>query len=283
MSVLVETRDLWFMYPGSDSWALRGINFALSERELVAIIGQNGGGKSTLAKNLNGLLKPTKGTVLVEGLDTKVTPSHEIVKRVGYVFQNPSHQIFESRVFQEVAYGPRNLGLSEEEVKDRVRWALSLVGLEGYEDYNPYDLDYGKMKLLTVAAVLALKPKVLILDEPTTGQDHAGRHVLARLVKQLNREGFTIAVITHDMRFVAAVAERTVLISEGQKIIDGPTREVLYSIDVLRKAAIKPPQIVQLSLALKEKGIPLNVLTLEEAVEEITRLRKEKGSVNTLK
>ncbi|MGC9108466.1 MAG: energy-coupling factor ABC transporter ATP-binding protein, partial [Infirmifilum sp.] len=201
-------------------------------------------------------------------------PSHEIVKRVGYVFQNPSHQIFESNVFQEVAYGPRNLGLSEEEVKDRVRWALSLVGLEGYEDHNPYDLDYGKMKLLTVASVLSMKPKVLVLDEPTTGQDHAGRHLLASLVKKLNREGFTIAIITHDMRFVAEVAPRTVLIADGQKILDGPTREVLYTVDVLKKAAIKPPQIVQLSLALREHGFSFSSLTLQEMLDEMRKLMK---------
>ncbi|AKG38265.1 MAG: energy-coupling factor ABC transporter ATP-binding protein [Infirmifilum sp.] len=274
MSIIIETKDLWFRYPGIDTWALKGINLTINTGELIAIIGQNGGGKSTLAKNLNGLLKPTKGVVLVEGLDTKTTPSHEIVKRVGYVFQNPSHQIFESNVFQEVAYGPRNLGLSEEEVKDRVRWALSLVGLEGYEDHNPYDLDYGKMKLLTVASVLSMKPKVLVLDEPTTGQDHAGRHLLASLVKKLNREGFTIAIITHDMRFVAEVAPRTVLIADGQKILDGPTREVLYTVDVLKKAAIKPPQIVQLSLALREHGFSFSSLTLQEMLDEMRKLIK---------
>ncbi|PLJ77504.1 energy-coupling factor ABC transporter ATP-binding protein [Infirmifilum sp. SLHALR2] len=276
MDAVVEVKDLWFRYPGADSWALRGVNFSLKPGERVAIIGQNGGGKTTLAKNINGLLKPTKGVVLVDGLDTRTTPTHEIVKRVGYVFQNPSHQIFESKVRDEVAYGPRNLGLSEEEVNERVKWALSLVGLEGFEDHNPYDLDYGKMKLLTVASVLAMKPKVLILDEPTTGQDHAGRHVLAKLVKGLNDEGFTIVVITHDMRFVAEVAERTVLVAEGQILLDGPTREVLYAVDVLRKAAIKPPQIVQLSLILRDKGIPLNAITLDEAVKEISEIVKSK-------
>jgi len=276
MDAVVEVKDLWFQYPGADSWALRGVNFSLKPGERVAIIGQNGGGKTTLAKNINGLLKPTKGVVLVDGLDTRTTPTHEIVKRVGYVFQNPSHQIFESKVRDEVAYGPRNLGLSEEEVSERVKWALSLVGLEGFEDHNPYDLDYGKMKLLTVASVLAMKPKVLILDEPTTGQDHAGRHVLAKLVRELNDEGFTIVVITHDMRFVAEVAERTVLVAEGQILLDGPTREVLYAVDVLRKAAIKPPQIVQLSLILRDKGVPLSAITLDEAVKEISEIVKSK-------
>ncbi|QOJ78690.1 ATP-binding cassette domain-containing protein [Infirmifilum lucidum] len=272
MATVIEVRDLWFKYPGVDDWALRGVNFTLSSGELVAIIGQNGGGKTTLAKNLNGLLKPTKGVVLVDGLDTRSTPTREIVRRVGYVFQNPSHQIFESKVWEEVAYGPRNLGLPEDEVRNRVRWALSLVGLEGFEDHNPYDLDYSKMKLLTIASVLAMKPKVIVLDEPTTGQDHAGRHVLAKLVRQLNSEGFTIVVITHDMRFVAEVAKRVVLMADGRILLDGPTREVLYAVDVLRRAAIKPPQIVQLSLALREIGFPMNALTLAEATEEVARI-----------
>ncbi|MCI4409753.1 MAG: ABC transporter ATP-binding protein, partial [Thermofilum sp.] len=245
MSEIIRVEDVWFRYEGADFWALKGVSLTIKKGELLAIIGQNGGGKTTLAKNLNGLLKPTKGRVLVDGLDTKTTPTYEIVKRVGYVFQNPSHQIFESTVWKEVAYGPTNLGLSPEEVKQRVEWALSEVGLQGYEQYNPYDLDYGKMKLLTVASVLAMKPQVLILDEPTTGQDHAGRHLLSNLSKKLNREGFTVVIITHDMRFVAETVNRVVLVSNGEILMDGSTREVLNAFDVLKKAAIKPPQIVQ--------------------------------------
>jgi energy-coupling factor transport system ATP-binding protein len=271
MSEIVRVEDVWFRYEGADFWALKGVSLTIKKGELLAIIGQNGGGKTTLAKNLNGLLKPTKGRVLVDGLDTKTAPTHEIVKRVGYVFQNPSHQIFESTVWKEVAYGPTNLGLSPEEVKQRVEWALSEVGLQGYEQYNPYDLDYGKMKLLTVASVLAMKPQVLILDEPTTGQDHAGRHLLSNLSKKLNREGFTVVIITHDMRFVAETVNRVVLVSNGEILMDGSTREVLNAFDVLKKAAIKPPQIVQLASELRKKGVDINALTVEEALQEILK------------
>ncbi|MEM0008560.1 MAG: ABC transporter ATP-binding protein [Thermofilum sp.] len=269
MSEIIRVEDVWFRYEGADFWALKGVSLTIKKGELLAIIGQNGGGKTTLAKNLNGLLKPTKGRVMVDGLDTKTAPTHEIVKRVGYVFQNPSHQIFESTVWKEVAYGPTNLGLSPEEVKQRVEWALSEVGLQGYEQYNPYDLDYGKMKLLTVASVLSMKPQVLILDEPTTGQDHAGRHLLSNLSKKLNREGFTVVIITHDMRFVAETVNRVVLVSNGEILMDGSTREVLNAFDVLKKAAIKPPQIVQLASELRKKGIDINALTVEEALQEI--------------
>jgi len=271
MSEIIRVEDVWFRYEGADFWALRGVSLTIKKGELLAIIGQNGGGKTTLAKNLNGLLKPTKGRVMVDGLDTKTAPTHEIVKRVGYVFQNPSHQIFESTVWKEVAYGPTNLGLSPEEVKQRVEWALSEVGLQGYEQYNPYDLDYGKMKLLTVASVLAMKPQVLILDEPTTGQDHAGRRLLSYLSKKLNREGFTVVIITHDMRFVAETVNRVVLVSNGEILMDGSTREVLNAFDVLKKAAIKPPQIVQLASELRKKGIDINALTVEEALQEILK------------
>lgn len=275
MSEIIRVEDVWFRYEGADFWALKGVSLTIKKGELLAIIGQNGGGKTTLAKNLNGLLKPTKGRVMVDGLDTKTAPTHEIVKRVGYVFQNPSHQIFESTVWKEVAYGPTNLGLSQEEVKQRVEWALSEVGLQGYEQYNPYDLDYGKMKLLTVASVLAMKPQVLILDEPTTGQDHAGRHLLSNLSKKLNREGFTVVIITHDMRFVAETVNRVVLVSNGEILMDGSTREVLNAFDVLKKAAIKPPQIVQLASELRKKGIDINALTVEEALQEILKHYKE--------
>jgi len=269
---VIRVEDLWFRYPGSDSWALRGVNLRVSQGEVIAFIGQNGGGKTTLAKNLNGLLKPTRGRVLVEGLDTRTTPTHELVKRVGYVFQNPTHQIFESSVWREVAYGPRNLGLPPDEVERRVRWALSEVGLSGYEDHNPYDLDYGKMKLLTIASVLAMKPNVLVLDEPTTGQDHAGRRTLASLVRKLHGEGFTIIIITHDMKFVSENAGRTVLIANGQVVLDGPTRSVLQAVEVLKENAIKPPQIVQLSLELQRRGFKLDALTLQEAVEQVKKI-----------
>jgi energy-coupling factor transport system ATP-binding protein len=271
MSEIIRVEDVWFRYEGADFWALKGVSLTIKKGELLAIIGQNGGGKTTLAKNLNGLLKPTKGRVMVDGLDTKTAPTHEIVKRVGYVFQNPSHQIFESTVWKEVAYGPTNLGLSPEEIKQRVEWALSEVGLQGYEQYNPYDLDYGKMKLLTVASVLAMKPQVLILDEPTNGQDHAGRRLLSNLSKKLNREGFTVILITHDMRFVAETVNRVILVSNGEILMDGSTREVLNAFDVLKKAAIKPPQIVQLAGELRKKGVDINALTIEEALQEILK------------
>ena len=217
-------------------------------------------------------LKPTKGDVIVKGMNTKETPTHILTSIVGYVFQNPAHQIFTKSVYEEVAYGPRNQGLSKEEVDERVRMALELVDLLGYEDTHPYDLNYGQMKLLTIASIIAMQPEVYVLDEPTSGQDHMGRRKLVKLIDMLNREGKTVIVITHDMRFVAETSERTILMARGKIIGDGPTEEILSNTELLKQTAIKPPQVVQLCEGLRERGIELHALTIQEA-REILRER----------
>ncbi len=268
---IIETKNLWFSY-SPEVTALRNINLEIYKGELIALIGQNGGGKTTLAKHFNGLLKPTKGDVYVKGQNTKDVPANRLALTVGYVFQNPAHQIFTSKVYDEVAYGARNEGLNEEEVKERVEYALEEVGLIGYEDWHPYDLDYGKMKLLTVASIISMKPEVYVLDEPTTGQDHKGRRVLADLVIKLNKEGNTVIVITHDMKFVARTAKRTILLANGEVIKDGATNEVLHDLETLKKAMIKPPQVVQLAYSLKSYGVPTNILTIDDAFNSFKKL-----------
>ena len=268
---IIEVKDVWFKY-SEEVTALRGVSLEVTQGEKIALIGQNGSGKTTLAKHLNGLLKPTKGDVIVKGMNTKETPTHVITNIVGYVFQNPAHQIFTKSVYEEVAYGPRNQGLSKEEVDERVRMALELVDLLGYEDTHPYDLNYGQMKLLTIASIIAMQPEVYVLDEPTSGQDHMGRRKLVKLIDMLNREGKTIIVITHDMRFVAETSERTILMARGKIIGDGPTEEILTNTELLKQTAIKPPQVVQLCEGLRERGIELHALTIQEA-REILRER----------
>ena len=208
---LVDVEDVWFSYD-SEVMALKGVSIAIDKGETIALIGQNGGGKTTLAKHFNGLLKPTKGRVLVKDVDTKFVPANRLALTVGYVFQNPAHQIFSSTVRDEVSFGPRNARLSEAEVTRRTAEAIEKVGLKGYENIHPYDLDYGKQKLLTVASIMSMNPEVYCLDEPTTGQDHKGRWRVADLIRKLNESGATVIVITHDMRFVAEVVRRVVLI-----------------------------------------------------------------------
>jgi energy-coupling factor transport system ATP-binding protein len=270
LSPVIEVEDVWFSY-SEEVTALRGVSMEVEEGEMIAIIGQNGGGKTTLAKHLNGLLKPTRGVVRVKKLDTRETPLERLTSIVGYVFQNPAHQIFTSKVYDEVAYGPTNQGLSKEEVDERVEKALEMVGLSEYRDVHPYDLDYGRMKLLTIASILSMEPEVLVLDEPTSGQDHRGVRAVARLISRLGRAGKTILFITHSMRFVAELAERTIVMADGLIIGDGPTREVLTDLEMLKRAAIKPPQIAELCIELKGKGFNLEALTIEEAVKTFSR------------
>ena len=254
---LIEARDVWFSY-NHEVMALRGISIAIGEAETIALIGQNGGGKTTLAKHFNGLLKPAKGTVLVNGIETRSMPANKLAFTVGYVFQNPAHQIFSSKVREEVAFGPRNARLPHDEVEQRTADAIELVGLKGLEDVHPYDLDYGKQKLLTIASIISMKPQVYCLDEPTTGQDHRGRRMVAQLIRKLNESGATVIVITHDM-----------LIADGQILADMPTKEIFERLELLKSAQIRPPQITLLACALEAYHIPRNTLTIQEMARSL--------------
>jgi energy-coupling factor transporter ATP-binding protein EcfA2 len=265
---LIDVQDVWYSY-GNEVMALKGVSLKIELKETVALIGQNGGGKTTLAKQFNGLLKPTRGRVLIKGVETREVATNRLALTVGYVFQNPSHQIFCSKVWDEVAFGPRNAGFGAQEIEDRTKWAIGAVGLSGYEQTHPYDLDYGKMKLLTIASIMSIKPEVYCLDEPTTGQDHQGRRRVAELIRDLNEVGSTVIVITHDMRFVAEVAKRIVLVAAGKIVADGPTREIFEETDTLAKAQIRPPQITQLAHALADCGVPRNLMTIREAADSI--------------
>mgnify|MGYP001058936938 FL=1 len=263
MSPIIEVEDVWHIYPPNIT-ALKGVTLRIELGESIALIGQNGGGKTTLAKHFNGLLKPTRGKVLVKGVDTKTRDTGDLALTVGYVFQNPIHQIFSSTVYDEIAFGPKNIGMTGKELEERVMKTIEEVGLSGYEKTHPYDLDYGKMKLLTIASIMAMNPDVYCLDEPTTGQDHVGRRTVAALVKRLNAKGATVITITHDMRFVANVARRVILIADGRILADGPTRAIFQSENALRSAQIKPPQVTQLAEALSEYNIPKDILTVDE-------------------
>ncbi|MEM4416773.1 MAG: energy-coupling factor ABC transporter ATP-binding protein [Nitrososphaerota archaeon] len=265
---MIDVEDVWYWYD-QDVPALKGVSLSIRAGEVVAIIGQNGGGKTTLAKHLNGLLKPRRGVVRVKGYDTRETPTHKLASIVAYVFQNPSHQIFMSTVYDEVAYGPLQMGLTKTMVNKLVAYALEVVGLSVNPQTHPYDLDYGQMKLVTIASAVAMNPDVLVLDEPTTGQDHRGRRKVAEVVKRLNSEGKTIIIITHDMRFVTETAGRTVVIADGVVLADGPTSSIMADVELLSRAAIKPPQTVRLAQSLRSRGFNMSMLTVSEALEEL--------------
>ncbi|RLF00548.1 MAG: ABC transporter, partial [Thermoprotei archaeon] len=266
--VIIEVKDLWYVYPGPPPIeALKGVNLRIRKGEFVAIVGQNGAGKTTLVKHFIGLLKPTKGRVIVNGKDVSTVSPAELSAEVGFVFQNPDHQLFAYTVQEEVAFGPKNLGLPEDEVNKRVEDALKLVGLWNLRNVYPFKLSFGDRRKLSVAAVIAMKPKVLVLDEPTTGQDYKGRYEITEIAARMREEGCTVIMITHDMELVAKYADRTIVMGLGKILLDGPTDEVLSKEDILEQTYIKPPQITQLANLLSNYGVPNNILTVDEMYE----------------
>jgi energy-coupling factor transport system ATP-binding protein len=226
------------------------VNLLIGDGELVAILGENGAGKTTLIKHINGLLKPSKGTVLVNGINTKENTVASIAKNVGLVFQNPDHQLFAETVEKELSFALTNFGFSPDESARRIDWALSEFLLEGYRERPPFMLSGGERKRLALASVLCYGPTIVILDEPTTGQDNRQKERLASLLKKLNEEGKTVIVVTHDMEFVADYIPRTILLSAGRVLADGSTKEILTKKDLLAKASLVPPQLVEICWSL---------------------------------
>jgi energy-coupling factor transport system ATP-binding protein len=271
-AIVVE--DLWHIYPNGIK-ALKGISLQIYKGEFVAIVGQNGSGKTTLVKHFNGLLKPTKGNVYVFGINTKDVTVSALSKFVGYVFQNPDNQLFASSVKEEIAFGPKNLGYNQDEVEKMVEQALDFVGLKGLENEHPFHLSKAERQLVAFASVIAMKPKVIVVDEPTTGQDWAGTYKIMNMLKKLNEEGHTVIVVTHDMNIVAEYAERVIVLHSGRILTEGETRKIFYEIENLSQAYIEPPPIVLLVNYLKEYGVPPGILTVEEAATEL--YKKTKG------
>ena len=240
---MIEVKNLYYAYR-EGKYVLKGIDFSMG-KEIVALVGPNGSGKSTLAKHLNGLLKPTKGDVLIDGENTRDRTVAELSRKVGYVFQNPEHMFFEESVFKEVAFGPRNLGKSEDEIRELVSWALESVGLEGYEERAPYSLSGGEKQRLAIACVLAMRPKYLILDEPTTGLDAKAERSVVETIKDLRENGHGILLITHDMDLVLELAERVVLLYRGEKAYDGPVEEFFEK--PLEEYSLETPELLRLA------------------------------------
>ncbi|MTV51002.1 ATP-binding cassette domain-containing protein [Heliobacillus mobilis] len=245
----IEIRQLFYRYE-SGQLALQGVDLAARQGEFVAFVGQNGAGKTTLAKHLNGLLKPTSGEVLVHGKSTQDIPTSQLAHRVGYVFQNPDHQIFALTVEKEVEYGLSHLTLTEAEIGERVSEALQLTGLESRRSVHPLTLGKGERQMLALASILALRPKILVIDEPTTGLDDAGVGQVMALIKRLHEEGTTVIMVSHDMELVAQYAERVVVLYEGTVLMDGSSRDVLRERKILAQAAVIPPQRFLLREAL---------------------------------
>ena len=247
MKILIE--NVSFRYPNG-VLALQGVTLEIAPGEQVAIIGQNGAGKTTLVKHLNGLLLPTQGRVLIGDWDTRRFSVARLAQRVGYVFQNPDEQLFTKTVQDEVAFGPRNLGYSDQRVAGLVEDALQLTLLQEMRSSNPYDLSPTWRKMVAIASILAMDTPILVFDEPTTGQDAVSVARLASIIAELKRRGKTVLTITHDIDFCAENFERVIVMGQGQVLLDGTAREVLGQEDILAQTYVDPPQITRLGLRL---------------------------------
>jgi energy-coupling factor transport system ATP-binding protein len=245
-------------YPGGVT-ALSRFDLAIYEGEFLAVVGENGGGKTTFAKTVAGLLKPSGGAVTVRGRPPAEMPARERARAVGYLFQNPDHQIFRSTVREEVAFGPGQLGLEAGEAERRVARALAAVGLQGREEEDPFALAKGDRQRVALASVLAMEPEVLVMDEPTTGLDRAEVAALMEAVAALSRRGTTVAFITHAMDVVAAYAERVAVVARGRLLTEGEPRRLLRDEALLARAGLDPPLAARLA---KEAG--LDAVTGEE-------------------
>lgn len=265
MDTLIEVSHLDYAYPDGTP-ALFDINLNIGAQDFIAFIGQNGSGKTTLSKCLNGLLKPTAGSIRVEGIDTRDKGVvKQLVTKVGYVFQNPDHQIFNDSVEKEIAYGPRNIGLPETEVLKRVKDAARVAGVgPDHFSTHPFFLTKGLRQRVAIASILALKPRTIIVDEPTTGQDMPQSIEVMNFLQRLwQDEGHTIIIITHEMSIVARYAQRVVALGQGRVLLDGATRDVFAQPDILHQTFVEPPQITRLGQALHPR-LPRDVLTVDE-------------------
>ena len=264
----IEITNLSFTYPNGFE-ALKNINVSIDHNEFVAIIGQNGAGKSTLLKNITGLLKPTKGDVIVNGANTKQVSVAEISTRLGFVLQNPDRQLFADTVEEEIAFGSKNLKLPSDLIRERVEHAIEVTGLDAVRKRFPPSLSAGERAKTVIASVVAMQPDIIVLDEPTTGQDRRGCYQIMEIAKNFHAQGHTVIMVTHQMKLVAEYARRTIVFCKGSVLLDGPTREVFSQTDTLRQTYIVPPQITQIGHALSsEKHTYLTVGELSKSILE---------------
>jgi len=279
---VVTTNNCWYTYNGQN-YVLSGIDFRLGKGELVGMAGENGSGKTTLVKHFNGILRPSKGSVTVFGKDTTRISMARLSADVGYVWQNPNQQIFARTIREEIEFGPRNLHrffrqITSEEVDTRVEEALEKFGFKQRAESSPYSLTYGERKFLCIASIWAMRPRLFIIDEPTTGVDPSTANKLREIIEELHREGCTVVTISHDIHFLTFF-HRLVIMHDGKILLDGPTRKVFTNIDTIRVAGVDRPQVAELSSRLGD--MPEDCLTPEEFANAFihvyqTRKRVEK-------
>ncbi len=261
--------------------ALNNVNLEINDGEFVALIGHTGSGKSTLIQHMNGLLRPTSGKIIIDSTDIteKNVKLSDIRKKVGLVFQYPEYQLFEETIEKDIEFGPRNLGLDNEEITRRVKRAMNMVGLdyETYKDKSPFDLSGGQKRRVAIAGVIAMEPKTLILDEPTAGLDPKGRDDILNQIKILHDEyKMTIIIVSHSMEDVANIAERVIVMNKGEVALQGKPSEVFVEVEKLEKMGLAVPQVTYLMRELKNKGFDVSnkVYTIEQAKKELLKVLK---------
>ena len=288
MSIKIENLTHIYM-PKSpfEKVALNNVNITINDGEFVALIGHTGSGKSTLIQHLNGLLKGNKGKIIVDGMDLgdKGIKLSEIRKKVGLVFQYPEYQLFEETIEKDIEYGPRNMGLDQDEITRRVKRSMNMVGLnyEKYRNLSPFELSGGQKRRVAIAGVIAMEPKVLILDEPTAGLDPKGRDDILEQIKILHKEyKMTIILVSHSMEDVAKIASRVIVMNKGEVALDGTVREVFKEVETLEKIGLGVPQVTYLVRELRKKGFDISddIFTIEEAKQELVKIIKKKEGLD---
>lgn len=282
MEKMIECKNLVFKYStgeeGIEKLAIDGLNLEVSKGEFLVILGHNGSGKSTVAKHMNALLTPTEGTVIVNGLDTGDENNiWDIRSTAGMVFQNPDNQLVATIVEEDVAFGPENLGIPPQEIRQRVDDALDKVGMSEYKRHAPHLLSGGQKQRIAIAGILAMQPKCIIFDEPTAMLDPSGRKEVMRTIKELNeKHGITVVLITHYMD-EAAQADRIVVIDGGHLMMEGTPREIFPQVEHMKKIGLDVPQVTELAHELKKAGLDINekILNVDEMVNELCQLKQK--------
>lgn len=284
--MIIELKNVSYTYNPNTPFekkALKDINLQIYNGEFIGLIGHTGSGKSTLVQHLNGLMKPSEGTIIVDGknITEKGTVLRETRQKVGLVFQYPEHQLFEETIYKDIAFGPKNLGLSEDEVDQRVKEAMEIVGLdyERLRDRSPFELSGGQKRRVAIAGVLAMKPKVLVLDEPTAGLDPNGRDEILNEVREIfANKDITIILVSHSMEDIARLVGRILVMDKGNVVMDGNPREIFKRADELEAIGLGVPQITKLMKEFNAQGIPIrdDVLTVDEAKDEILNYIRRK-------
>jgi len=256
---MISAENVSFHYTAGSN-VLQNVNLQIKDGEFIAIMGENGAGKTTLVKMFNGLLKPTQGVVLVDGVNTREKSVAQLSRDVGLIFQNPDHQLFAETVKEEVAFSLRNFGFKEDIIQGRTTNVLTTLDLNRYETSSPFVLSGGERKRVALAAVLAWDPKHVVMDEPTIGQDYLQKDHLRNFIVQITSQGKAVVIVTHDVEFVAECKPRVVLLSHGKIIADGPAAEILTDPQTLQQASLVMPQIASLMKNMKGFNPPPNII-----------------------